>query len=232
LKKRYFQIKLVEAASIRGLILEPRYRPLNNEYQQDENHRKVYILDCYKDIPQVNLKLNPKYRIIFDYNIKELNNVSNKNNYSAYTFELTEISIETSKNIKHLFVADCQKTFDDWYTTIEKLISLNKNNRNNNNNNNYNNNKSDMVLINEKLLSPITSLNSGSLTKSGSSNSATSSCTSSVSDASSSPNQSKSSANSSSEANSGRNSHLIDELKLSNNQQLIDNFDLEKVIFL
>ncbi len=88
-----------------------------------------------------------------------------------------------------------------------------------------------MVLINEKLLSPITSLNSGSLTTSGSSNSATSSCTSSVSDASSSPNQSKSSANSSSEANSGRNSHLIDELKLSNNQQLIDNFDLEKVIF-
>lgn len=231
MKKRYFQIKLVEAASIRGLILEPRYRPLNNEYQQDENHRKVYILDCYKDIPQVNLKLNPKYRIIFDYNIKELNNVSNKNNYSAYTFELTEISIETSKNIKHLFVADCQKKFDDWYTTIEKLISLNKNNRNNNNNN-YNNNKSDMVLINEKLLSPITSLNSGSLTTSGSSNSATSSCTSSVSDASSSPNQSKSSANSSSEANSGRNSHLIDELKLSNNQQLIDNFDLEKVIFL
>ena len=39
MKKRYFQIKIVEAASIRGLILEPRYRPLNNEYQQDENHR-------------------------------------------------------------------------------------------------------------------------------------------------------------------------------------------------
>ena len=76
MKKRYFQLKLVEAASIRGLILEPRYRPLNNENQQDENHRKVYILDCYKEIPQAaNLKQNPKYRIIFDYNIKELNNV-------------------------------------------------------------------------------------------------------------------------------------------------------------
>ena len=84
-----------------------------------------------------------------------------------------------------------------------------------------------MMLINEKLLSPISSLNSASL--SSNSASATSSCTSSVSDSSSSP---VNSSGESSNQSSGRNSHFLDDVKMSNNlnQQLIDNFDLDKYL--
>ena len=261
LKKRYFQLRLVEAATIRGLILEPRYRPLNNDTHLDDSHnqtKKVYVLECFKEMPSAVAataasnssapsstallkQQTPKHRIVFDYNIRELT----KSQQTAHAFELSETSIETNKETRHLFAAaDSSKSFDDWFTSIEKIIALNQKISRAN--------KTEMMLINEKLLSPISSLNSASASlasasssvsssssaASSSSSAATttsSSSTSSVSDASSnqSPNQSTSSGRNSNQS-STRNSHFLDDFKLANNnhlnqQQFIENFHLEKV---
>ncbi len=237
LKKRYFQLRLVEAATIRGLILEPRYRPLNTDTHLDDSHnqtKKVYILESFKEMPQTTAsaatkQITPKHRIVFDYNIKELT----KSQQTTHAFELSETSIETSKETRHLFVADSNKTFDDWFTSIEKIIALNQKISRTN--------KTEMMLINEKLLSPISSLNSASVSlasgssacSSSASATTSSSSTSSVSDASISPNQSTSSERNSNQS-STRNSHFLDDFKLANNnnlnqQQFIENFHLEKV---
>ena len=174
--------------------------------------------------------LTPKHRIVFDYNIKDLT----KSQQATNTFELCEASIETSKETRHLFAADSTKSYDEWFTSIEKIIALNQKI--------CRTNKTEMMLINEKLLSPISSLNSasvssgsgGSSAASTSSASATtsSSSTSSVSDASISPNQSTSSGRNSNQ-NSSRNSHFLDDYKTGSNhlnqQNFIENFQLDKV---
>lgn len=218
---------------MKGLIIEPRYRLLNHEITSQNEEitsnscpRKVYTLDCYKELAHLNNKTTPKFRIVFDYNIKELKKVVNnsKNSSQTCSFELNEISIETNKELKHLFVADCQKTFDDWFTSLEKIICLNQKNRLSSSEIdeklvNSNNNSNKQTGANLVVLSCSTDTSSGS-----------SMCTSSLSEPSSSIGSVE--AHSSNQS-SGRSSHFIDhDFKSMNNlaqHELIEKFDLDKV---
>lgn len=60
---------------------------------------------------------NPKHQIILDSRISCIKKTSNK--FGPYSFELVE---NGDLDLYHVFVADGQQQFDDWFSKLDKIL--------------------------------------------------------------------------------------------------------------
>ena len=233
--------------------------------QKTQQH--IYIMECFKEVPGLKKNENPKHQILFDHNVKmTIRNISNNKN-NSFMFEITESFVNKTstlpQNMKltngagnviqtHIFMADNQKTFDDWYSVIEKVILTQESIRSRFQNqqqqtNSLINLKEEKLLAVEHLSSTLsTSTSSATSSKSAASSPDSTSSPSSTSSSKSSTNLSKytasiakqediqsSSLNESVESSESLSANrlTIDQFKISNdlNKKFVDSFDLNKV---
>ncbi len=229
-------------------------------------------MECFKEVPGLKKNENPKHQILFDHNVKmSIRNISNNKN-NPFMFEITEsFANKTStlpQNTKvtngngnviqtHVFMADNQKTFDEWYSVIEKVIltqesirsRLQSQQHHQQQTNSLGNLKEEKLLAVEHLSSTLsTSTSSAASSKSAASSPDSTSSPSSTTSNKSSTNLSKytasiakqedvqsSSLNESVESSESLSANrlTIDQFKISNdlNKKFVDSFDLNKVYF-
>ncbi|RNA16405.1 Dedicator of cytokinesis [Brachionus plicatilis] len=107
-KRRYFHLRTSSspAQSRSSSIDSRRALPAN-----------VYIMECFKEVPGQKKAENPKHQIILDLRISCVQKTPAK--FGPYSFEMVESG---DLELHHVFFADGQKQFDEWFSKLDQIV--------------------------------------------------------------------------------------------------------------
>lgn len=74
-------------------------------------------MECFKEVPGQKKAESPKHQIVLDSKIVCVQKTPTK--FGPYSFELIESG---ELELHHMFVADGQKQFDEWFSRLEKIV--------------------------------------------------------------------------------------------------------------
>ncbi|CAF0807517.1 unnamed protein product, partial [Brachionus calyciflorus] len=82
----------------------------------------IHVLECFKEVPGQKKNENPKHQITLE-NSKYLNIQKTFQKNGIYSFEITETFSDQANT--HVFIADGQKQFEEWYEKLEQIVQGN-----------------------------------------------------------------------------------------------------------
>lgn len=115
MKRRYFHLRTSNSPS------ESRANSIDSRRVKTSTNSFIHILECFKEVPGQKKNENPKHQIILDSKIINIQKTFVK--HGAYSFEINENGLTNDQSLCHVFVADNQKQFDEWFVKLEQIIN-------------------------------------------------------------------------------------------------------------